>query len=132
MVDWKSTAHTGNLQVREFSQERRRTVELYLDCRVPPGWNDWFEGAVESCAFLAWHLSERDIALWFRSQRFSRATPEEGEVYDVLKYLAMVEPMAGGARDQPAEAPLDASSIRIAFSARPGEFEAEGWISAQG
>ncbi|MGD1069050.1 MAG: DUF58 domain-containing protein [Bryobacteraceae bacterium] len=129
IVDWKSTAHTGNLQVREFSQERQRTVEIYLDRRVAPGGNDWFEGAVERCAFLAWHLSERDIELWFRSQRFSCAIPDGGEVYDVLKYLALVEPV-GYFADQPAEAPLDASSVRIVFSAQPGEFEAEGWMAA--
>ena len=128
IVDWKSTAHTGNLQVREFSRERQRAVELYLDRRVAPGGHEWFEGAVERCAFLAWHLAERDIELWFRSQRFSCAIPDGGEVYDVLKYLALVEPM-GYFADRPGEAPVDATSVRIVFSAQPGEFEAEGWIA---
>jgi len=139
MVDWKSTAHTSNLQVREFSRERQRTVEIYLDRRVPPGGNDWFEGtrfesAVERCALLAWHLAERDIDLWLRSQGFSCAVPDVGEVYDVLRFLALVQPIIAppvmeNTSDRPAEPPLDATSVRIVFSARPAEFESEGWIA---
>ncbi len=131
MVDWKSTAHTGNLQVREFAREQQRRVEIYLDRRIVPGQNDWFESAVERCAFLTWHLGEREIDLWFRSQRFSCAIPDEGDVYDVLKYLALVEPVIGQIADQPVEPPLDASSVRIVFSAQPNEFENEGWIPAR-
>jgi uncharacterized protein (DUF58 family) len=132
LVDWKSTAHTGNLQVREFSREQQPTVEIYLDRRIPPGQNEWFESAVERCAFLAWHLGEREIAVWFRSQRFSCAIPDEGEVYDVLKYLALVEPVIGEIAEQAAEPALDASSVRIVFSTQPDEFENQGWISARG
>jgi uncharacterized protein (DUF58 family) len=131
LVDWKSTAHTGNLQVREFSRDQQPTVEIYLDRRIPPGQSEWFERAVEQCAFLAWHLTQREIAVWFRSQRFSCAISDEGEVYDVLKYLALVEPVMGQTSDRAAEPPLDALSVRIAFSAQPEEFENEGWISAQ-
>jgi uncharacterized protein (DUF58 family) len=144
LVDWKSTAHTGSLQVREFSREQQPMVEIYLDRRIAPGQNEWFENAVERCAFLAWHLGERDISVWLRSQRFACAIPEEGEVYDVLKYLALVEPImvepimvepinaestAGRRRDHPAEPPLDPSSVRIVFSVQPEEFENQGWIS---
>ena len=36
-VDWKATAHTGDLQVREFAREQEQTVELYLDLETPEG-----------------------------------------------------------------------------------------------
>jgi uncharacterized protein (DUF58 family) len=36
-VDWKATAHTGNLQVREFAREQELRVEMFLDRDVPPG-----------------------------------------------------------------------------------------------
>src|SRR5436190_1528865 len=36
-VDWKSTAHTGELQVREFLREQQRTVEIFLDRNISSG-----------------------------------------------------------------------------------------------
>ncbi len=118
MVDWKSTAHSGSLQVREFSRERQRAVAIFLDRRISPGANARFEQAVERCAFAVWELSGRDIEIRFRSQRFSFAIPEEGEVYGILRYLALVEPIMGtGPADEPLEDDGDSSSLRIVFSA---------------
>jgi uncharacterized protein (DUF58 family) len=129
LVDWKSTAHTGALQVREFSRERQRTVEIYLDRRIEAGKSAWFERAVEQCAFLVWHLADREIEVWLRSQRFSCAVPQDGEVYELLRFLAMVEPMRGNISTPPGEFPLDPMSVRIALSAQPGDFEDSGWLS---
>ncbi len=36
-VDWKSSAHTGTLQVREFTRDQHRTVEIFFDRRIAPG-----------------------------------------------------------------------------------------------
>src|SRR6202049_4044852 len=35
-VDWKATAHTGDLQVREFAREQEQSVAFFLDLDVPP------------------------------------------------------------------------------------------------
>ena len=35
-VDWKASAHTGTLQIREFAREQEQIVEIYLDRNVPP------------------------------------------------------------------------------------------------
>src|SRR5204862_3486026 len=45
-VDWKATAHTGALQIREFAREQEQAVEVFLDRDVPPELNAWFEHAV--------------------------------------------------------------------------------------
>jgi uncharacterized protein (DUF58 family) len=122
-LDWKATAHTGNLQVREFAREQERAVEIYLDCAIPPGAEPWFEEAVDCCAFLAWRLSQQGAAIRFQSSNFSLRTPEEGDVYTLLEYLALVEPKPGSAP----EPPIAEQSFQIVFSSDPGALENAGW-----
>lgn len=94
-VDWKVTAHTGELQVREFAREQERLVVLLLDLDLPPDADDWFERAVDCCAYLLWELSRRGARIRLRTQNFDLQCPEEGDVYSMLKYLALVSPGAG-------------------------------------
>ena len=62
--------------------------------------------------------------MWFRSQRFALALPEEGEIYDVLRFLALVEPLVMadgiGGDDQPADFPLGESNLHVVFSVKQG------------
>lgn len=96
-VDWKSTAHTGSLQVREFTQREEPLVQLTLDIeRRGEGFDAWFEEAIEGCAYLAWHLTQRGARVRLRTQRIDLRTPEDGDVYTILRYLALVEPLAPG------------------------------------
>src|SRR5437016_6315656 len=44
-LDWKASAHTGALQIREFAREQEQTVELFLDRDVPHELDPWFEHA---------------------------------------------------------------------------------------
>src|SRR5262249_20746424 len=62
-VDWKASAHTSSLQIREFAREQEQTVEIFLDRSVAPEFDAWFEHAVACCAFLAWRLSAQGIAI---------------------------------------------------------------------
>jgi hypothetical protein len=90
LVHWKASAHTGELKVREFSVEEDRRVEIVFDAALPPGaeWLARFERAVDLCASLAWRLHTRGAVVRFQ--------PDELEnVYDILKYLALVEPAPG-------------------------------------
>jgi len=124
-VDWKTTAHTGELQVREFAHETQRAVEIYLDRRISPGHQQWFEKAIEQCAFLVWSLAQTETGLWLRSQRFSLAVPDQGDVYAALRFLALAEPlMTGGAEPG---APVDGANLQVVFTVHPGDFEAAGW-----
>src|SRR5229473_6709762 len=65
-VDWKATAHTGDLQVREFAREQERAVEIYLDCDIGPDAEPWFEEAIDCCAFLVWRLSQQGAGIRFQ------------------------------------------------------------------
>ena len=126
-VDWKASAHVGSLQVREFAREQEQTVEMFLDREIPSHLDAWFEHAVNCCAFLAWRLSNQDAAIRFRSQGFDFRQPEEGDIYTILKYLALVYPQGATG----AEPPLDESSYKIVFTPSPERFSNAGWAGAR-
>jgi uncharacterized protein (DUF58 family) len=125
-LDWKASAHTGDLQIREFAREQERAVEIFLDRDVPEHLEVWFERAIECCSFLSWSLWQMGAGIRFRSQQFDIRVPEEGDVYTILKYLALVFPQTG----KPAETPADESSFQIVLSAKPGQFRDLGWAPA--
>ncbi|HTS66455.1 MAG TPA: DUF58 domain-containing protein [Candidatus Acidoferrales bacterium] len=126
-VDWKASARTGSLQVREFAREQEQVVELYLDRDVPAHLDSWFEHAVNCCAFLAWRLSSVGAAIHFRSAGYEFRQPEDGDIYTILKYLALVYPQ----RSEAPEPPLDETSFKIVVTAAPRAFRDAGWVHAR-
>jgi len=126
-VDWKASAHVGSLQVREFAREQEQSVEVFLDRDIPRELDAWFEHAVNCCAFLAWSLSSRGVSVHFRSQGYAMRQPEDGDIYTILKYLALVYAQA----QEGPEAPLDETSYKVVFTASPREFQEAGWADAR-
>ena len=132
-VDWKATAHTGGLQVREFARERDPLVEIYLDLErvgvaTDGSFEAWFEEAVEACAYVVWSLSQRGARIRFRTQTADVRVPEAGDAYTILKFLALVEPLAAGrgmGLGEPSED--DSLDLQILFSAQASRFAAAGW-----
>ncbi len=99
-VDWKASARTGALQVKEFAREDERRVMLVFDPYVgpQPGTDaeaaEKFERAVTLCAGLAWHFYEINSVIEFRSAGFATPRMSAGEIiYDILRYLASVTPL---------------------------------------
>ncbi len=127
-VDWKATAHTGTLQVREFAREQDRVLEIYLDLDVRPEQSAWFEQAVDACAYLAWAIGLRGGRIRFRSQECDIAVPEMADVYAIMKYLATVTPRRGKLTAGPA----DDNSYQVVFTAADPDSLAEaGWAQAR-
>jgi uncharacterized protein (DUF58 family) len=126
-VDWKASAHVGSLQIREFAREQEQTVELFLDRDVPPGLEAWFEHAIDCCAFLAWRLSCQGASIHFRSNGYEFRQPQDGDIYTILKYLALVYPQHAEAP----EGPLDDSHFKIVFTPSPQAFREAGWLDAR-
>ena len=118
-VDWKASAHTGELQVREFARNQDREVELMLDLNVPLGFDDWFEHAVDCAAYLSWSLALDGIRLRLRTQDADLRVPGEADVYAILRYLALVAPISG---KLPSVA-HDPSRFQIILSAQPSRFK---------
>jgi uncharacterized protein (DUF58 family) len=126
-VDWKASAHVGALQIREFAREQEQTVEVFLDRDIDPHFDAWFEHAIDCCAFLCWRLSSRGTAIHFRAQGFDFRQPLDGDIYTILKYLALVYPQRGNIL----EAPLEETSYKVVFTPSPSRFVAAGWVAAR-
>lgn len=122
-VDWKATAHTGDLQVREFAREQEQMVAFFLDLNVADDQAAWFETSVDRCAFLAWHFTLRGSRLRFCTQQVDWQLPEEADVYMILRYLATVAPRRGKALAPSTERNV----FQIVFSPAPQSLAEAGW-----
>ncbi|MBI3666596.1 MAG: DUF58 domain-containing protein [Acidobacteria bacterium] len=103
VIHWKATAHTGDLKVREFTLEEDRRIEIVFDRSIPHGseWPPRFERAVELCASLVWKLHTMGAGTRFHGEppegpRGGREPEWLENVYDILKFLALVEAIPGG------------------------------------
>jgi uncharacterized protein (DUF58 family) len=95
-LDWKASARTGALQVREYAREDERRILLAFDPYTELADKDHqqFERAVTLCACLAWQFHEMNSILEFRSAGFVTPRVNAGEIiYDILRYLAGVTPL---------------------------------------
>jgi uncharacterized protein (DUF58 family) len=91
-VDWKATAKTGSLKVREFTREDERRLRLVFDNPAPGTVPEpAYEHAVSMAASLAWHFSGANVELGFAAPNYSG----EPQLYDFLHYLALVQPAEG-------------------------------------
>jgi uncharacterized protein (DUF58 family) len=127
-LDWKATAHTGALQVREYAREEDGGVLIYFDLDASADQDAWFETAVNCVAFLAYQLAGLGRRLRLRTADLDVTVPFHGDVYTILRYLAVVTRRPGvhpGLPDQ-------TEQYQIVFSADPARMAALGWGSAQG
>lgn len=101
-VDWKVSAKSGQLMVREFSREDERRLMLVLDpfftssraagSRSAAEDREHFERAVSLAACIAWHFYELHSVLQVRTHTFSTPLAPAGEIiYDALRELAVVQ-----------------------------------------
>jgi uncharacterized protein (DUF58 family) len=91
-VDWKATAKSGELKVREYTREDERRICIAFD-NPAPGVLDspHYERAINLAASLAWHFFEENTDLSFAAPSLSG----DPDVYGFLEYLALVEPGGG-------------------------------------
>ncbi len=103
-VDWKASAKSGGLKVKEYAREEERRVLIALDPFMIAGQSpadesealihrEKFERAVSFCACLAWHFHEIESVIGFRTADLAVPLgPAAENVYDVLRQLAAIEP----------------------------------------
>lgn len=121
-VDWKATAKSGSLKVREFSREDQRKVRIVFDNPEAGTISETaYERAVNLAASLAWNFSALDAEVSYQvaGQGSSR------EVHEFLARLAVIAPRPVGALPGP-PSPLETflhaagnGDYNIVLTARP-------------
>jgi len=93
-VDWKATAKSGSLKVREFSREDERKLCIVFDNpeagRIS---EEAYERAVNLAASLAWHFASQDAEVSFVVTGHSRSP----DVHEFLARLAVIAPQHSAA-----------------------------------
>ncbi len=105
-VDWKATAKSGELKVREYTREDERRLRIIFD-NPPSGVLDHehYERAINLAASLAWHFFEDNTDLSFAAPSLS----DDVDVYGFLEYLALAAPCPNADNDTEFLSTLDAS-----------------------
>jgi uncharacterized protein (DUF58 family) len=87
-VDWKSTAKSGSLKVREFSREDERKLRIVFDNpSIGVVSKENYERAVALVASLAWYFTQEGAEVSFLAAECSGAP----DIYQFLDHLALVE-----------------------------------------
>jgi uncharacterized protein (DUF58 family) len=88
-VDWKATAKSGSLKVREFSREDERKLRIVLDNPSTGSVSEKaYEDAIALAASLSWHFAGQNADVSFVSQGYSGGP----DLYRFLSHLAVAEP----------------------------------------
>ena len=102
-VDWKLSAKSGSLKVREYAREDERRLLIVLDPFIGAPRMELgqlaadehaarFERAVDLTASIAWHFQEVNAVMQFRTNKMATPMAPANEIiYDVLRELACIE-----------------------------------------
>ena len=91
-VDWKATAKSGSLKVREFAREDERKLCIAFDNPGPGLISEQaYEKAVDLTASLSWHFSTQEAELSF----IVPGRPRTRDLHEFLGWLAVIEPGNG-------------------------------------
>jgi uncharacterized protein (DUF58 family) len=90
-VDWKATAKSGSLKVREFSREDERRLRIVFDNPAAGSISEpAYERAVNLAASLSWHFSaEHDAEVSF----VVPGSIQCEDVHEFLRHLAIIQPV---------------------------------------
>ncbi|MGC1453476.1 MAG: DUF58 domain-containing protein [Candidatus Sulfotelmatobacter sp.] len=90
-VDWKATAKSGSLKVREFAREDERKLCIAFDNPEPGLISEGaYEKAVDLTASLGWHFSTQEAEVSF----VIPGRPRTRDLHEFLAWLAVIEPGA--------------------------------------
>lgn len=91
-VDWKATAKSGALKVREYAREDERRLRVVFDNPAPGDVSTVaYERMASLAASLTWRLSQQNVFLSFVAQDYEST----GDYYGFLQYLATAAPQSG-------------------------------------
>ena len=115
-VDWKASARTGSMKVREFTREDERKLRVVFD--NPPERTVTlaeYERTIDLAASLAWHFAGENTELSFAAPDY----PGASDIYEFLRYLALVSPRAAEQQKSVLDALQVTDDYNVIFTARP-------------
>jgi uncharacterized protein (DUF58 family) len=105
-VDWKATAKTGALKVREFTREDERRLRIVFDNPEPGRVSaEAYEHAVSLAASLAGHFAQENVDLSFTGSNYDGSQRLDG----FLRHLALIQP-------QPSDWVLESMPVSTDFN----------------
>ncbi|HVN22226.1 MAG TPA: DUF58 domain-containing protein [Dongiaceae bacterium] len=107
-VDWKATAKSGSLKLREFAREDERKLCIAFDnpesgVIAEPA----YEHAVTLAASLAWHFSTQDAEVSF----LTPGRPRTRDLHEFLAWLAVVQPVTADAKTARTHSPAQTTNL---------------------
>jgi uncharacterized protein (DUF58 family) len=125
-VDWKATAKTGALKVREFTREDERRLRVVFDNPEPGRVSSpAYEHAVSLAASLACHFNGENVDLSFAGSCYDGGLHLE----DFLRYLATIQPDSRDPHFLDA-LPVSQDYNLILTSRKPGSLPSALWFSS--
>jgi hypothetical protein len=124
-VDWKATAKSGSLKVREFSREDERRLRVVFENPHPGELQPVnYERMVSLTASLIWRLAEDGVLISFVSQDHECF----GDPHGILRYLATTTPKSSPSVLETLSASTDYS---VVFTVQKrGTIPAGAWASS--
>jgi uncharacterized protein (DUF58 family) len=141
-IDWKATARSRNLTVREFTAEDERRITIVLDTRDlsaagPDTFHNRFEaGVVEAASLLNHFIAERAEVRLMLGAKLGPYGDGLKHLYDCLRRLALVKPQQGAAELLSEDVEMDNVKDQTIFdedyaivltTASPGSIPARVW-----
>jgi uncharacterized protein (DUF58 family) len=124
-VDWKATAKSGELKVREYTREDERRVCIVFDNPAPRVLDGpHYERAINLAASIAWHFFQENSELSFAAPSLI----ENQDVYSFLGYLAVAAPCSS---TEFLATLVESGQYNIIITARPrGQIPTALWQSS--
>jgi uncharacterized protein (DUF58 family) len=92
-VDWKASAKSGSMKVREYTREDERRLRIVFDNPVPGVIGDKaYEDGIALAASLAYHFAQEETDLTFAAPGYDGSK----DIFDFLEYLALLQPAESG------------------------------------
>jgi uncharacterized protein (DUF58 family) len=130
-IDWKATARSRRLTVREFTSEDERRVTIVLDTRLPGEATDelrqrFERGVVQTASLLKHFVDERAEVRLVLGDEVGPFGSGMEQLYRCLRRLALVTPLEGAL---PESFEFDDYAILLTAAA-PGSIPASIWRSS--
>ena len=143
-IDWKATARSRNLTVREFTAEDERRITIVLDTRElldsdAESFSQRFEaGVIQAASLLKHFIDERAEVRLMLGNELGPYGSGLKHLYQCLRRLAVVGPQKQGGEEDLSKSVLDPGSVKddnvfdedyaiVLTTAPPGSIPAKIW-----